>query len=38
MADGTGDTWGGHRWKAPDDLWEHTMLATGGNGLPRTPR
>ncbi|WP_051789581.1 trypsin-like peptidase domain-containing protein [Streptomyces sp. NRRL S-1022] len=28
---GTGDTWGEHKWKAPNDLWEHAMLVTGGD-------
>ncbi|WP_329285864.1 trypsin-like serine peptidase [Streptomyces sp. NBC_01455] len=28
---GTGETWGEHKWKAPNDLWEHAMLVTGGD-------
>ncbi|MEW2255129.1 trypsin-like serine protease [Streptomyces sp. NPDC047869] len=28
---GSGDTWGEHKWKAPNDLWEHAMLVTGGD-------
>ncbi|MFE2301228.1 trypsin-like serine protease [Streptomyces sp. NPDC059445] len=28
---GTGESWGEHQWKAPNDLWEHAMLVTGGD-------
>ncbi|WP_282791432.1 trypsin-like serine protease [Streptomyces sp. CC224B] len=28
---GTGDTWGEHQWKAPNQLWTHAKLVTGGD-------
>ncbi|MFI9028270.1 trypsin-like serine protease [Streptomyces sp. NPDC053560] len=28
---GTGDSWGEHRWRAPNDLWKHALVVSGGD-------